>query len=122
MSIAFSCEIYGVEEVQMALEDFNEVMYQRVVAKLNIWRGKVVEEAQLIVPVRTGYLRSTIYGFVVGWYVEIGASASYAPFVEFGTSRMIARPFLEPSVRMYLNNLEMIFSEAIDEAKGATGL
>ena len=122
MSISFGCEISGVEEVQMALEEFSEVMYQRVVGKLNVWRGKVVEEAQLIVPVRTGYLRSTIYGFVVGWYVEIGAMASYAVFVERGTSRMVARPFLEPAVRMYLWNLEMIFSEAIDEAKGATGL
>ena len=40
-------------------------------------------EAQKIVPIRTGYLRSTIYGKVKEWVVEVGADAAYALFVEF---------------------------------------
>ena len=59
----------------------------------------VTERARAIVPVRTGYLRSTIYskkiGFL-GW--EVGASAFYAGFVEFGTRYMRARPYLRPAV------------------------
>jgi len=61
--------------------------------------NKVTERARAIVPVRTGYLRSTIYsertGFL-GW--EVGASAFYAGFVEFGTRYMRARPYLRPAI------------------------
>jgi len=61
--------------------------------------SKVTGRAREIVPVRTGYLRSTIYsertGFL-GW--EVGASAFYAGFVEFGTRYMSARPYLRPAV------------------------
>jgi len=61
--------------------------------------SRVTERAREIVPVRTGYLRSTIYskrtGFL-GW--EVGASAFYAGFIEFGTRYMRARPYLRPAV------------------------
>lgn len=52
--------------------------------------------------VRTGRLRGSIT-----WrpgqdaqspYVDIGSAVYYAPFVELGTSRMAARPFLRPAL------------------------
>ena len=73
----------------------------RVVANRVVDEGmaKIEERAEEIVPVRTGYLRSTIYrkktGFL-GW--EVGALAFYAGFVEFGTRYMRARPYLRPAV------------------------
>src|SRR3990172_938523 len=57
------------------------------------------EHAKQIVPVDTGYLRSTIYGQVTGpLEAELRADADYAVFVEEGTSRMGARPYLRPSL------------------------
>jgi HK97 gp10 family phage protein len=60
---------------------------------------QIVGEAVPLAPVRTGFLQSSIdiHGEGTG-YVEVGASAEYAGFVEFGTSRMVARPFLRPVV------------------------
>lgn len=52
--------------------------------------------------VRTGRLRGSI-----AWrlgkdarspYVDIGTAVHYGPFVELGTSRMAARPFLRPAL------------------------
>ena len=47
--------------------------------------------------VRTGRLRGSItwrLGFDVTPYADIGSAVHYAPYVELGTSRMDARPFL----------------------------
>lgn len=63
---------------------------------------RVQSAARGLCPVDTGRLRSSIVMRKgrdgLGFYVEIGTSVSYAPFVEFGTSRMRARPFLLPAV------------------------
>lgn len=49
-------------------------------------------------PVDTGYLRSTVFVREVGEEVEIGFEAPYASYVEFGTYKMAAQPFLRPAM------------------------
>lgn len=65
---------------------------------------RVQSSARSLCPVDTGRLRSSIVMRKgrdgMGFYVEVGTSVSYAPFVEFGTSRMRAQPFLLPAVAM----------------------
>jgi HK97 gp10 family phage protein len=55
--------------------------------------------AKQIVPVRTGFLRSTIYHLVDSGALtlELGATADYALYVEMGTRRAHAQPFIRPS-------------------------
>jgi HK97 gp10 family phage protein len=52
--------------------------------------------------VRTGRLRNSITWRVgadfLGAYADVGSAVFYAPFVELGTSRMQARPFLRPAL------------------------
>lgn len=52
--------------------------------------------------VRTGRLRSSITWRVeadgTGLYADIGSAVSYAKFVEMGTERMAARPYLRPAL------------------------
>lgn len=58
----------------------------------------ILDRAQMLAPVDTGYLRAS--GFVDGWgndYI-IGFTAHYAHFQEFGTSRHRAQPFLRPAI------------------------
>jgi len=52
------------------------------------------EVAYSVCPVRTGYLRSTIQFLVQGLRGILQATAEYAGFVEFGTRKMAARPFI----------------------------
>lgn len=63
--------------------------------------------ARQIVPVRTGFLRSTIYHNVdpTNLSLEIGADADYAFFVEMGTRRMSAEPFIRPSFDAHQDQL-----------------
>lgn len=63
---------------------------------------RVQAVARSLCPVDTGRLRSSIVMRKgrdgMGFYVEVGTSVSYAAFVEFGTSRQPAKPFLTPAI------------------------
>lgn len=60
----------------------------------------VKARARDLVPVRTGRLRDSIEIERERRAVyAVRAGAPYAGFVEFGTSRMDARPFMRPAVR-----------------------
>jgi HK97 gp10 family phage protein len=48
-------------------------------------------------PVDTGFLRSTVFVQESGEEVQIGFEAPYASYVEFGTYKMAAQPYLRPA-------------------------
>lgn len=54
--------------------------------------------AKLACPVDTGRLRNSISHAVDGKAAIIGTNVEYAPYVELGTSRMSAQPYLRPAV------------------------
>lgn len=56
------------------------------------------ETAKSLVPVDTGYLRSTIYGEYSDTNASFYADAEYAQYVEFGTWKMAAQPYFTPAV------------------------
>lgn len=66
--------------------------------------------AQNRAPVDTGYLRSSISTSVTGSggtvTAEIGPTASYASFVETGTSRQRPQPYLRPATDAVLPGYE----------------
>lgn len=59
---------------------------------------KVAEDAARRAPVRTGALRDSIHPEQRGggWYVDV--DVPYGVYVEYGTSRMGAQPFLWPAL------------------------
>jgi len=122
MSVEISCAIDGVEEFKAAMERFDSAMQRRVHSQLAKWAADVKALAKQLVPVRTGYLRSSIYAKIREWVVQIGAEAAYAFFVEFGTRYMRARPYLYPAIQEHLPRLEQIILEALDQAKAEAGL
>ncbi len=63
---------------------------------------RVMETSNVLVPVRTGFLKSTL-GFRqdTDFQVTFFATAPYAPMVEFGTLRMAARFFLSRSIEQH---------------------
>jgi HK97 gp10 family phage protein len=72
-----------------------EANAQRTVAKV---ADAIAEDARGHAPVRTGRLRSSIEGRPKGKQADIAVDADYAAFVEFGTYKMAAKPFLTPAV------------------------
>jgi len=97
-------------------------MQSRVREQLAQWAQNVKAEAQRLVPVRTGYLQSGIFGKVQDWQVEVGAEANYAAAVEFGTRYAQAQPYIAPAVETYLPSLEPALLEALDTAKAEAQL
>jgi HK97 gp10 family phage protein len=122
MAVEIMCEVSGVEEFKQAVQQLDSAMQKYVHELLACWAADVKALAKQLAPVRTGYLRSSIYAKVQEWVAEIGAEATYAMFVEFGTRYMQARPYLFPAVEEYLPELERIILEAIDQAKAEAGL
>ena len=122
MSIEITCDVKGVEEFQEALRNFDSAMQRQVHRQLASWAADVKALARELVPVRTGHLRSSIYAKINEWVAQIGAEATYALFVELGTRRMQARPYLYPAIQQHLPRLEQIILDALDAAKGEAGL
>ncbi len=69
----------------------------------------IAQQAENNCPVDTGYLRSTVFVKEEGDDVLIGFDAPYASYVEFGTYKMAAQPFLRPA----LDNAEAAALSAI---------
>ena len=120
--VEVAMDIDGVKEFQNAMERFDSGMQRKVHSFLVSWAADVKAAARRKVPVRTGYLKSTIYATIREWIAEIGAEATYAYFVEFGTRYMKAQPYLYPAIQEYLPVLEMNIVGAIEQAKAEAGL
>jgi HK97 gp10 family phage protein len=104
------------------MQKFDSGLQHQVHGQLVSWAANVKASAQKLVPVRTGYLQSTIYAKISEWVAEIGADATYALFVEFGTKYMQAQPYLYPAIQGHLPQLESIIVSAIEQAKAEAGL
>lgn len=82
-------------------------LFEDLTPSLQVAVDAGVSNATAIVPVDTGYLQSTIYGQVNSeTEAEIGATADYAAYVEYGTIHMDAQPYMEPSLEIAGKALE----------------
>ena len=75
----------------------------------------VCESAKSLCPVDTGLLQSSINVQPAGNTAVISADTEYAVFVEFGTSKMAAQPYLVPAL---LSNTQAILSAIAEAIKG----
>lgn len=90
-------------------------------AELAMAIPKILEEwgivaegyAKLNCPVDTGRLRNSIthQRNDEKEYVQIGSNVEYAPYVEYGTSRMHAQPYLEPAITQNIEEYYDIMKE-----------
>jgi HK97 gp10 family phage protein len=120
MDVSF--DVSGLAELQDVMVRLDSALQAQVHGYLLQWADAVKAMAEQLVPVRTGYLKSTIYATVKDWVADIGAKATYAVFVEQGTRYMKAQPFLYPALAAYLPQLEQIILAAIDAATSEAGL
>ena len=90
-------EIVGVDKLVETLSQMQDLK-EPVAEAVELYLEKVVTDAKSIVPVRTGTLqRSITFSGGEGEY-QVGSRVHYAPFVEYGTSRMRPQPFLTPAL------------------------
>jgi len=116
MSVEVETEFEGLEEFQQKMERADLSLRASVHQKLTELADSIRETAQQLAPVRTGYLRSTIYARVEDWTVRVGAYAPYAVYVEHGTRFMRGRRFLSQALETHLSQLESVIGLAVEEA------
>ena len=107
-------EIIGLQGIKNALEGAPHSIRVAANRVADEEVPKIVERAKEIVPVRTGRLRNSIYWRKTGFLgFEVGATMSYAGFVEFGTRCMRARPYLRPAMQEKLPGIREALKDAI---------
>ena len=76
-----------------------------------------IEVATELVPVDTGYLRSTINATTDGFHCSAEATAEYAEYVEYGTFRMEAQPYFTPALEMAMSVFIQMADEIVNQTK-----
>lgn len=76
-----------------------------------------IEEAQRLVPVDTGYLRSTINATTDGFHCSAEATAEYAEYVEYGTFRMREQPYFTPALEKAMGVFIKMADEIVNQTK-----
>ena len=100
MSFTLRYEVIGLQQIQAKLAQAPDAMRRILRKALQEMAQVTKDEAQHLVPVDTGFLRSSIfYRTNAELEMVIGASAPYAGFVEYGTRYMRAQPFMRPALQ-----------------------
>jgi HK97 gp10 family phage protein len=94
---SWSVKIVG-DTVTPKLAAFAGKIQHEVEMGLDVVGADMVDLSRSLVPVRTGFLRDSIFHRVAGFTLDFGAEADYASYVEFGTRMMGPRPFLRPAL------------------------
>ena len=99
------------------LKNLSENLRAKVHVKIMATGQQMVGYAFGICAYRTGYLRSTIF-FSATAELEytFGASANYSLFVEMGTWKAAAHPFIRPSLETYRTEFLQACLEGFMEA------
>jgi HK97 gp10 family phage protein len=81
---------------------------------LEICGGKAESYAKLLCPVDTGRLRNSItHQAESDTVMAVGTNVEYAPYVELGTYKMAARPYLAPSVENHMSEYANIIQKEL---------
>lgn len=93
-----------------------ELTDQKLGDALQTLANEIVAEAQSTVAVDTGALRDSLTSEVSGELeIEVHDGVEYGQWVEFGTQKMPARPFLTPAVEKARGRLPELVGEALDK-------
>ena len=124
-----SVEIAGSAELTARLENLASRIDEISDEALAELAERIVDDAKALCPVDTGSLKRSIRyerdpdgGVVIaaggGGVVNprTRREVDYAAYVEFGTSRTPAQPFLQPALEKNLPSLEALLSGKIEEA------
>ena len=80
-----------------------------------------LEVALGLVPIDTGYLRSTINAETDGYFCWAEATAEYAQYVEYGTWCMQEQPYFRPALEQAMAIFHDLAGTAVSEAEEILG-
>lgn len=110
-------QIKGIAQVIRNLSRIEKDTVRNIVDATTAVQAQVINDAKNIVPVVTGNLRGSIQAGSItvrdeGIEAIVLANAEYASFVEFGTSRQRAQPYLTPALHGNMQTFRRAIAEA----------
>lgn len=119
-------ELTGVDEILNRLQQMCENVGRLENKALKNAAEPVLQDAKSNVPIRTGKLKE---GLKIGKiknkdgvkYILVGVDRGgnseifYGKFIEFGTSKRAAHPFLQPAYEKNKNSIKEIIAETLKE-------
>ncbi len=114
LRVAATIELEDLDELP---DEQSQVLEEEIHNIVESAGDNMVSYAQGIVPVRTGNLMASIFSEVDpdDLSITLGATADYASFIEYGTVKMRAQPFLQPAADIGEEEMNARIEEAIVE-------
>jgi hypothetical protein len=124
MSARIECEVEYAEQLSYSLQAaFPGALDNNVLNAVETGVNRILEDARHFVPIRTGYLLSTIGAETLAkWSFTIYARASYAGYVEWGTRRMHARLYMTRAIEMHKDELSQELADAVIKSAQECGI
>lgn len=115
MNLTARIDDRSLQKVFRNLKRYQKGVQDQVKKELLYTAVDIERDAKLSAAVDTGRLRSSIgrKSFKSGLTQRIGTNVKYAPFVEFGTVRQRAQPFLYPALEKNKNKLKTTLIDVI---------
>ena len=122
---AIQIRVEGVEASRAALENILRSMSGGIPQALAVVGEQWVTEIRRFAPLKTGRLRRS-YDYEVGrgrkaLYVEVGSNVIYAPYQEFGTSRISGTPHFRPGTDAVTRKVPALVAEGISRQSQGLG-
>lgn len=80
---------------------------------LEQWGLLAERNAKMYCPVDTGRLRNSISHAADDDTMYVGTNVEYAAYVELGTKRMKAQPYIEPSIMNHIDEYKQIAEQEL---------
>lgn len=111
-------QTFGLDQLLVDLATSPARAAERVEVAMRKTGSDIEGTAKTLVPVDTGATRASIHtdtahaGSTIT--VEVGPSTHYAPYLEYGTSKMAPQAFMGPALDRHAPELEKAVAEAGD--------
>ena len=107
-----TAKVVGVDNVKKSLQ--NMISDEKIEKILDYGAALIEAEAKRLCPVDTGRLRASINTIKPRKLVRsIGTSVEYAPYVEFGTYKMRAQPYLRPALEHNIDKIRAMLVKTL---------
>jgi HK97 gp10 family phage protein len=108
--------VSGLDELKSFMDKLPQKIGESIDDIMGVAAAMIETDAKRIVPVRTGTLQRSIQTEHLGfkqWVV--GSKVFYAGYVEFGTSRSHARPYLRPALENVKPKIDKAIIDVLEE-------
>lgn len=108
MADKITIKVKGIPEALANLRKYQSQKKEQIKNELRIGAFKIEGLAKDVVPVDTARLKGSLTtddSDIARLVMRVGTNVKYGPYVEFGTRRMAAQPYLYPAFFAYENEI-----------------